>query len=186
MEKIYLDNLAALINKLVEEKILPFKIAKAIAQSQQNNQYILADERGYPLPFLVQLISKKKHMKIDSEKTEYHGELKFYLIINKDKKVKKAMQNKISEKMRTSLIEKGIDKGFVHLIQNDETCDDVACKIGDYWFYFMDSNCSIEEVQKSLTKKELAEKITEAVNDNDSIDENERLYYIYYLKEKLS
>lgn len=31
MEKIYLDNLAALINKLVEEKILPFKIAKAIA-----------------------------------------------------------------------------------------------------------------------------------------------------------
>jgi hypothetical protein len=29
-------------------------------------------------------------MKIDSEKTEYHGELKFYLIINKDKKARKS------------------------------------------------------------------------------------------------
>lgn len=95
------------------------------------------------------------------------------------------MKNKISEKMETSLIEKGLKEGFVHLIQNEETCDDVACKIGDYWFYFMDLNCSIEEIQKSFSQKELAEKIAEAVND-DSIDENEKLYYIYYLKEKLS
>lgn len=95
------------------------------------------------------------------------------------------LDNQISEKMEISLIEKGLKEGFVQLIQNDETCEDVACKIGDYWFYFMDSSCSIEEVQKSFSQKELVEKIAEAVND-DSIDENERLYYIYYLKEKLS
>lgn len=95
------------------------------------------------------------------------------------------MKNKISEKMETSLIEKGLKEGFVHLIQNEETCDDVACKIGDYWFYFMDLNCSIEEIQKSFTYKDLAEKITKVIND-DSIGDDERLYYIYYLKEKLS
>lgn len=95
------------------------------------------------------------------------------------------MENKISEKMETILIEKGLEEGFVHLIQNEETCNDVACKIGDYWFYFMNQSYSIEEIQKSFTYKDLAEKITKVIND-DSIGDDERLYYIYYLKEKLS
>ncbi|MCR0531731.1 hypothetical protein MKC55_20505 [[Clostridium] innocuum] len=81
------------------------------------------------------------------------------------------------------LILQGIEKGIVTFISSpNDGC--IVCKIGEYWFYFIGSeyeHLEPDEVLETFTKDELAEMVFNAISN--SIDENERYYYISVLHE---
>lgn len=79
----------------------------------------------------------------------------------------------------------GLYNGIVRIIQSpNDGC--IACKIGEYWFYFIgseDENMTPDEVYASYKKEELAELIVSAMRE---LDETELAYYEAYLHDKYS
>lgn len=72
---------------------------------------------------------------------------------------------------------KGLENGSVKIISSpNDGC--VACKIGDYWFYFMgieEENMTPNEVLNSYTREELCNLIYSAMIELDDI---EIAYYV--------
>lgn len=80
------------------------------------------------------------------------------------------------------MIIKGLSDGTVRLIQNPND-DCISCEIGEYWFYFIDSEYEEETpdvIFETFTKEELANMIVNAMNE---LDENETQYYEAILHE---
>lgn len=80
------------------------------------------------------------------------------------------------------MIIKGLSDGTVRLIQNPND-DCISCEIGEYWFYFIDSeyeNETPDVVFETFTKEKLAEMIVDAMSE---LDENEMQYYKAVLHE---
>lgn len=99
---------------------------------------------------------------------------------NERKKERKMMELK-------DMIYKGLCDGTVELI-NSPCDDEIVCKIGEYWFYFIPNECygsTPEEVFETYTKEELTDMILNQLHefeeDNDFNDEF--LYYKYFLEE---
>lgn len=82
------------------------------------------------------------------------------------------------------LILEGIENDIVKFIESpNDGC--IACKIGEYWFYFigmLDEDIKPSEIKYSYSDDELSELIYSAIID---LSEDEYNYYISYLKEKL-
>lgn len=77
------------------------------------------------------------------------------------------------------MIFKGLCDGTVKIISNPND-DCIACKIGEFWFYYLTS----DEVYESYTKEQLAEMIYSTLQDMEKNEFDEVEYYKAFLEEK--
>lgn len=78
--------------------------------------------------------------------------------------------------MLKGLVKKGLENGQVVVINNPND-DCISCQIGDWWFYFIDpeyENLSAKEVYAKFTNDELADMISDALED---LQDSEFQYY---------
>lgn len=83
------------------------------------------------------------------------------------------------------LLKLGIEHDIVKIIESpNDGC--VACQIGEYWFYVIDSedeNMKPVQIKESYTCDELVELIYSAIAE---LDDTERNYYMSYIEECLN
>lgn len=93
-------------------------------------------------------------------------------------------KNHIPERINKDLIRKGLEN---NLITFQIKYNNLAVKIGDFWFYISSEH---DRTEKDYTKEQLVDMIyesinSEPINDADEEQATECLYYKCFLEEKL-
>lgn len=87
-----------------------------------------------------------------------------------------------------NMVIRGYNQGLIRLILSPNG-DGIACGIGDNWFYFggitAEEYNDIEAYKKVVPTLYIVKEIYETLKDFEETNEDEYLYYYYYLKENL-
>jgi len=86
------------------------------------------------------------------------------------------------------MIKNNYIKGYISIEDSTDGCVGLCCKIGDYSFYFVRDDSSVEEYLKSHSVDEIVNIIYEILRDKETAETNgiyelEYGYYVAFLKE---